>query len=265
MKTKKSILYLCLLSWIIPYNGVAQFTYFDVGITQAKVLIMGKSLKDTQTKILSTEFHVGGLWRFARNFGVGLDAGIPMTQKSKVDYRDAYYRNNFVLGNLEERYKPQKFDYSFEQSARLALIGRIYFGVNYNWFLDARLSTVKLKSNFEMERIAQEAENPGSNYSYRPAIVAVSIHEKHDQLLIVPGFAIGFQPHLGKRFFMNFNVGFDFYTFKENNFSHAIPWSAYYSLYGVYESVIERVITFTSPPAETKMSLSASVKFGMFF
>lgn len=265
MKIKNSIIYLLLLIWLNPFNASAQFTYYDVGVTQAKVLIIGKSLHDTQTKILATELHVGGLWRFARNFGVGLDLGIPMIQKSKFSYRDDYYRDNFRLGNLEERYKPQEFDYTFKQSPRLALIGRIYFGIRSNWFLDARLSASKIKSKLDVERIAQVEVNPGNLSYYRPALEALSIHEKQDDFFIIPGFALGFQPHIGERFFMNFNLGFDFYTFKESKFSYDIPWSVYYSSNGVTESVVERVLTVASPPAETKLSISASIRFGMFF
>lgn len=265
MKFKSFVFYFYFLLFFIPLSSSAQFTYVDLGITQSKILMAGKSLYSKQTRVHVTEFNLGGLVRFRRHLGIGLDLGIPIAQKSAYSFRGGRYEDNLSTGIVEDRYKPQEFEYTIRQSAKLKLIGRVYFGVKSNWFLDLRVSALKLKSNLVLERAAQEEFNNGNFSYFRPALEAVSIHEKQDDLFIIPGLAIGFQPHLGERFFMNFNLGFDFYTFKGDGFSYSVPWETYYSNQQGVESLIERVATITSPPAATKLSLSGNIRFGMFF
>ncbi len=252
----------------IPMSGIAQFTYFDFGVSQSNLTLNANRMVSVKqvTALNTTKFHLGGLWRFNKYVGVGLDVGIPIIQKSKytLKFSDAgspnsSVYNNFFNSTTEYRFMPQKMDYTFKQSIQFGLVGRVYVGGETNLFVDLRISSLKLKESFVFERIAHAEVNTNSSVDSRPALKAENIHEEHEQFLIIPGFAIGWQPHLNDRFFINFNLAYDFYMLKDESFSHWVPYS-----YRVYQSTTYNV-RLASQLDGTKLAVTGTVRFGMFF
>ncbi len=268
MKLKNYIFYLILIICSTPISGITQFTYFGFGLSQSNLTVNANRMTSVKqaTALNTTQFHLGGLWRFNKFAGVGLDVGIPIFQKSKyaMKFFDGESPHSTNYGwyfdeSTEYRYMPQQMDYTFKQSAQLKLIGRVFVGGSANVFVDLGVSALKFHERFVFERMAHKVINSNSASNYRPAVKAESIHEKHEQFLIVPGFAIGWQPHIKDRFFMNINLAYDFYMFKEENFSHWVPY-----LYRSYQNTTYNV-RLASQLTKTKLAVTASVRFGMFF
>ncbi len=270
MKAKTTILYLILTTCLISFNGNAQFTYFDGGLSQSNLTLNAdrKTSVKQVTALNTTQFHLGGLWRFNKYFGIGLDVGVPIIQKSKYTlkfseagspYSSNY--NNYFTNTTEARYQPQKFDYTFKQSIQFGIVGRVFVGGATNLFLDLRISSLKLKERFVFIRVAHEEINAYYNVDYRPALAAENIHENHQQFLIIPGIAIGWQPHLNDRFFMNFNLAYDFYLLKDESFSHWVPY-----LYRASSQVSTSYhVRLASQLTANKLAVSGTLRFGMFF
>lgn len=271
MKIEKSIYYLCVLLWLIPNSVIAQFTYIDVGFSQSNLTLNADRKNSVRqvTTLNTTQFHIGGLWRFNRFFGVAIDAGIPIAQKSKFTLKFAEATSptisvsgNYFDNSTEFRYKPYSFDYTFKQSIQIGFIGRAFFGAT-NAFIDVRISTLKLKENFVFQRMQHQAINTGYSSEYRPFVKAENINEKHEKLVIIPGFAVGWQPNLGERFFMNFNLAYDFYMLNKSSFSHIVPYRYSYNSSG--SSYAEYYVKLESQVTKTKLAITGSVRFGMFF
>jgi hypothetical protein len=268
MINKKPIVIISLLSCLISFSSSAQFKYVNVGITQSRMKIYGENFSRFNSKINVTEFHVGGLWRFNRVIGAGLDFGIPMFQKSTHTFRNSETTNKYANGEdeffyeyTETRYKPQLFDYTFKQSMKIGLIGRIYVGGTSNVFFDIKVSSLKIKEDFDFERLAKPAITSGTTDNNRPALKAVNIHENHEYAMIVPGIAFGWQPHIGKQFFMDFNIACDFYKFKSSSFSYEIP----YNYFSGWETSYEDNVTIKGQLVDNKRAFTANVRFGMYF
>lgn len=263
----KSFYTVFILFILLPGSSIAQFMYLDVGLSQSKLKLNKIGVFGKQTKLNTTGLQVGGLWRFNRFLGVGIDVGIPIAQKStftfygsKTDpFSPAF--SDFNKGYSSSRYWVYDLDYSLKQSVKLGLVGRVFFAGTSNLFVDLKFSTLKIKESLILNRMAKAAIVDYNYYDEsRPAVEGLAINEKKEELSIIPGFAIGWQPHLGERFFMNMNLGFDFYIFKKNpSFSYVIPYD--------YDSYQKREyhVNIASQAVGTKLVFSGNLRFGMFF
>ena len=253
----------------IPVNLFAQFTYVDMGISYSRMKLVGGGIFEfeEQTTLSIAEFHVGGLWRFKRFVGVGLDLGVPFLQNNNVDFRNAKTSNSYnhfqglTMESFDSRYQFSTVDYSIKQSLRLGLLARIFFAGRANLFVDLKASGVKMKENFKVTR-SGAPEIPGGLYDYnvRPELIPVSINQRNEEMRIVPGVALGLQPHINKKFFLTINFGLDFYNFNnKKDFSHKIAYE--------YDANAkqENFVIITSPLTYNKRAFSGNVRFGMFF
>lgn len=272
MRIEKYIYILCASACLISFSSTAQFTYFDVGISQSSVVFSGKRtlLFGEFTKLNTTQIHAGGLWRFNRFFGVGLDVGIPLAHQSKYTLKYATaafpsYKNNgdYFTNYTQDRYKPEKFDYTFKQSAQFGFVGRIFVGGVSNFFVDVKVTGLKLKENFVFQRAAKAEIYSQYNDESRPALKAENIRENNDHLIIIPGLAIGWQPHLGERFFINFNLAYDFYIMGEERFSYWVPYSTETDYSANYTATYS--VKLASQLTGNKLAITGTVRFGMFF
>lgn len=239
-----------------------------MGVTQSRMKIYGQNFSKFNSKINVTEFHVGGLWRFNRVIGTGLDIGIPMLQKSTYTLRNSYSTNpaaneldEFFTTYTQERYQPQTFDYTFKQSLKVGIIARVFIGGTSNVFADLKLTYVKLQEDFDFVRAGVAGFDDGNPNSFRPEIKQLDIHENHQHSKFVPGLAIGWQPHVSDRFYLNFNIACDFYKFNRKSFSYVIP----YNFYGDFEKKVEDKVTITGQLVNNKRAFTANVRFGMYF
>ena len=103
MKNTSFFPLLFLIVFLIPSSGFSQFTYFDFGLSRSNLLITGKRglFGDSKTQLKTTQFQVGGLWRFNRFFGVGLNVGLPLSQKSNYTLRFSDGASPYNGGNNE--------------------------------------------------------------------------------------------------------------------------------------------------------------------
>lgn len=270
MTNKNSIFIIYLASCLISFSSSAQFTYLDAGLSFSNVTLNAnrKVSALAQVTALNTgKLHFGAMQRFNQYFAAGIDVGLPIAQKSKFTLKFAEAGNPYsgvstvyFDEDTEERYKPQKFDYNFRQSIQIGFIARAFLNGNTNLFLDLRISALKLKEEFVFQRIARPSVNTGYSYEYRPPIAAVNIQENHQKLLIIPGFALGWQPHIDDRFFINFNLAFDFYSMKDESFSYWVPYLTRSNSQGSTTYSVRLASQLTN----TKLAKTATIRFGMF-
>lgn len=259
-----------MASCLLSFSGSAQFTYLDAGLSFSNVTLNAnrKVSALAQVTALNTgKLHFGAMQRFNQYFAAGIDVGLPIAQKSKFTLKFAEAENPYsgvstVYFNedVEERYKPNKFDYNFRQSIQIGFIARAFLNGNTNLFLDLRISALKLKEEFVFQRIARPSVNTGYSHEYRPPIAAVNIQENHQKLLIIPGFALGWQPHIDDRFFINFNLAFDFYSMKDESFSYWVPYLTRSNSQGSTTYSVRLASQLTN----TKLAKTATIRFGMF-
>ena len=185
-----------------------------------------------------TNIHVNALWRFKRHFGIGATASLPLRQGGKFDIQ-AEDHNTLNENTFQQLGIP--LDYFFDESAKVSVNGRIYGGIKGNFYLDGRISMFSFRENLTLNT-SQELE-------------------KNTFKQVAPGFSIGMQPHLNRNLFMNLNMSFDFYQFKDTGFKNGSGVNS--DAYGV--SMYSDIVYFKSQMPEKKMAFSANIGFGYFF
>jgi hypothetical protein len=182
---------------ILPVTLQAQFTYLDVSLGNRFTTISKTDNDSYKTQHYQTNVQINGLWRFKRHFGAGITASIPVYEGGKYAIQTTG-ANIIVFGNYAIR--NTLFKYYFTESTKVALNGRIYGGIKGNFYLDGRISIFSMTENVSFT-------NLGSNYG-----------ETNKFSQFAPGFSIGMNPHFGKNLYMNLNLSWDFYKYKDIGF-----------------------------------------------
>lgn len=211
MKTKNYIIYLILLVCLSPFSSSAQFTYIDLTVGNRFMTLAPQKEDNYRTRYNQTNIQVNGVWRIKRNLGVGMTASIPVRQGGKAYITTA---DNDIF-NAEAFFSPTQFDYHFQESAKVAFNGRLYGGIRGSFYLDARVSIFTFSEHLMIN------VNSGGAYS------SLSTKEINKYKQVAPGFSVGMNPHLSKNVYMNLNMSWDFYKFKDAAFSKAGPTETY--------------------------------------
>lgn len=182
---------------ILPVSLQAQFTYVDASLGNRFATISENVYK---TQYYQTNVHVNGLWRFSRHFGVGMTVSMPIYEGGRYSIQTTTSDKRIVRSDRVIR--GAAFKYYFTESTKFAFNGRIYGGVKGSFYLDGRISIFSMSENLSFN-------NVGNTYGEI---------KKFSQL--APGFSIGMNPHLGKNLYMNLNLSWDFYKFKDVGFSN---------------------------------------------
>ena len=242
MHQKITIRFLIFLFLMMPIIGLSQFTYIDVSVGNRFMTIAETKDMNTRSRYNQTNIQVNGLWRFMRNFGVGVSASIPVRQGGKyyINTVDASFFHAGFFNSVSD------FDYHFEESAKVAFNGRLYGGTKGNFYVDARMSIFTFREVLKIDI---------SSYEY---VFPVKVSERNEFRQFAPGFSVGMNPHLSKNIFMNLNVGFDFYRFENVGFKKA-GISETYTIQS-YHSV-----NFKSQLPDKRYAFSANIGLGYFF
>lgn len=240
----------------------SQFTYLEVGVNNTNVLYESPSRLNSNTHYHNFSLRVNAISRFIRNFGIGGEINIPLVQGNGFDFTGSYSPTGGTFLDFEDpvnnnRYVPQEFDYSFKNSVSGALFGRIYLSTILNPYIDVKLSFVSTTERFIFKRDEIPAVLIYGNYY--PKIQANDIDYQMKHKLLVPGFAFGIQPHVSKKLFIDFSLGVDLYTFKNDPFSYEViyDWDAH--------NGSAKTVLLESKARSTKAGVLINLGMGYFF
>ncbi len=233
--------YIIIVAFLsLPCALFSQFTYLDVSIGN-KFMKISNRKEGYGNRYNQTNIHVNGLWRFRRHLGVGMTASIPVRQGGKFNI---LIDKGFTLNQYDMNNSSRQWNYFFTESSKFSLNGRIYGGIKGNFYIDGRISFFSFTENLTI--------NTNS----------LNVLEKNTFNQMAPGFSIGMQPHLGKKVFMNLNLSWDFYRFKDIGFKNgngATP--------EIYDALISNstIVSFKSQFPDKKAAFSANIGLGYFF
>lgn len=237
MNLQKKQLVILLSFLIFPVVIFSQFTYLDISVGN-KFMKISKQKHSYTNRYNQTNIHVNGLWRFTRQFGIGATASIPIRQGGKYNIQA---EDHNTISKIDMEHYGIPLDYFFRESAKFSINGRIYAGIKRNFYVDGRISMFSFTENLTVN--------------------AKSL-EKNTFKQVAPGFSIGMQPHLSEKLFMNLNMSFDFYKFKDIGFKNGNKLNNP-DTYGI--PVYTNMVYFKSQVPEKKMAFSANLGFGYFF
>ncbi len=240
MNLHKSQLIVLLAVLFLPAVSFSQFTYLDISLGN-KFMKMSEGKSYRANKYNQTNLQLNGLWRFRRHFGVGASASIPIRHGGKFNLStsNGSYINKYSQGSSSVTY-----DYFYKESARFAINGRIYGGIKANFYFDGRISFFTYR-----EYLTYIKPAPGKTL------------EENSFKQIAPGFSVGMQPHLGRNLYLNFNLSWDFYSFKNVGFKNGLVDNP--DTYPVVE--YSNVIYFKSEMPAKTTAFSFNFGLGYFF
>lgn len=241
-------------------NG--QFTYLEAGLNNTNVLYESPSRMNSNTHYHGLSFRISAVSRFIRNVGVGGELNVPLAQSNGFSFTGSDTQNDDIFLGFEDavnnnRYVPQEIDYSFKNVISGSLFGRIYLSTILNPYVDVKISFVSVKERFIFKRAEIPAAIVYGNYI--PKIPASDIEYEMKHKLFVPGFAIGLQPHVSEKLFINFNFGMDFYSFKGGGFSYPLVFD-----YDGFKSS-PKIVNLESKASNTKAAILINLGVGYFF
>ena len=223
-------------------NSKAQYSYtgVDIGYTFTKFK-KGNSygtegIVNHQVKSIFNLMH-----RPVRNFAVGLSIGVPVYEKFRWTFSNsetnARYSsfddpdNTFSYGE----YTPSQYNYDIHLGVSKTLVGRLYFDVETNFYLDVRYNFMTIEESFTFVRYGNYATRHKYNAEHKAK---------------GPGFSVGYTPRLGDNFFFNYQFAMDFYktSLRRPSFSYDITYN-----YDTFDNVEEKV-TIESPIEEKEIS-----------
>jgi hypothetical protein len=227
----------------LPASLFAQFTYLDVTLGNSFMNVYKSENKSFKSKYIQTNLQVNGLWRFKRNFGIGVTASVPIREGGR------FYLLTDPINGLEKYDKDAKnidLNYYFSESLKIAFNGRIYFGVKNNYYVDGRISMFSTTENLSFNMF-------GNTYI-----------EKNKFNQLAPGFSVGLTPHIGENMYMNLNLAWDFYTYKDHGFKNGNSGNPNeYVIPSASSS--SSVIKFRSPVSGKALAFSFNVGLGYKF
>lgn len=247
------------------YNSYGQFTYIEAGLNNTNIAYK----KSVPSNSYKTHYHgfsirINAISRIVRNFGVGGELNVPLAQGNSFNFRGAKTISGSSFSSFDDvvnnnRYVPQKFDYSFKNSISASLFVRIYLSTDLNPYVDIKISYLSITERFILKRDELPATEVYGNYI--PNLPAVDIEYEKTHNLFTPGFAIGLQPHLSDKLFINFNIGFDIYNFGHENNGFSYPVVYDYD----YFNDIPKVVVLESKATNTRAGLLINLGMGYFF
>jgi len=233
-----------ILCFVFIFVGIStttygQFTYLEGGFG-LNTYKSNKSILITSTpyvKYTNLDLHLAANFRIVRFFGIGVQVGIPVYQKSKFDFNRSErvdYYHNIIHGvsfpgfeYVDAKFKPKEYNYELKQSASVAISGRFYVDKFINSYIDVRLSIFNLSENFTFVRDSIQggvAYDNGGQPIWMIGEPAWNVHDKINRLQIIPGFSIGASPRIWKNLFVNINVGLNIFLMKKASFDYYIPY-----------------------------------------
>lgn len=237
----RNIIIITISIVLSPISLYSQFTYIDVSLGNKIMKVSNQKVGRYINNYVQTNIHVNGLWRFKRHLGIGITASIPIRNGGK-------YMIITESGSKVNKYdintSKYSWDYFYTESAKVAFNGRLYAGTKANFYVDGRISIFSFTEHLTLERATIEEL------------------EKNVFKQVIPGFSVGLQPSLSKNIFLNINLSWDFYKFKDVGFKNGSGPSSdtYYTPYSQYE-----MLAFKSQIPEKKLGFSANVGVGYFF
>lgn len=253
------IRFLIIIFIFLGSHSYSQFTYVELGFNNTNVLYGNTSSSGSRTDYHNFSLRVSAITRFIRNFGIGAELNIPLVQGNSFSFYKAYTPDGSYFSNSDftgGTYSAQEYDYSFRNSISGSLFGRIYLSTVLNPYIDVKMSYLNMTEKFIFQR---EEIEPYYNYDWVYGTDAVNINYEKKHQLIIPGVAIGLQPHLSKHLFMNVSFGMDFYTFKDKGFAYPIVhnWST------VHDK--NEIVIIESKARNTKAGILINLGVGYFF
>lgn len=215
MKLLQRYYIVCLLTvtvFALPKELVSQFTYLEAGLGNTNVVNSSRSQPDLYYHNISV--RLSGLVRFKKHIGVGGELNVPVLHHNR-SYSAGGIERYFKRHASPYQYLPQDIDYTFRNTISGSLFARFFADSKVNLYGEVRFTVVQMKERFVFNRDYVAPYESWSGESY-PEVDAVYIDETLKHMLFAPGLAIGAQPRLGKKFFINFKVGVDFYFFNDN-------------------------------------------------
>ncbi len=242
MNFRESHLIVLLATLFLPAVLFSQFTYLDISLGNKLMNIHKSKNNSYKTKHSQTDIQINGLWRFKRHFGVGASVSVPVRKSGNFNLQTS---DGDFLNKYNQAQSPVEYDYYFKESAKFAVNGRIYAGIKANLYFDGRISFFNFKEYLILERP-----------------LPVEVLEENSFKQIAPGFSVGMRPHVGRKLFLNFNLAFDFYTFKDTGFKNGLV----NGVVGEYPTVkYSEVHYFKSQMPDKKTAVSFNFGLGYFF
>ncbi|MDD2982135.1 MAG: hypothetical protein PHQ74_01990 [Crocinitomicaceae bacterium] len=240
MNHRANLLIALIALFFLPTSLHAQFTYVDVTLGNSFMNVYKSGSK--KSKYDQTNLQINGLWRFRRNFGVGITASVPIREGGRY-----YLLTNQSSGLTKHSYDLKGLDlkYYFSESMKIAFNGRIYFGVKNNYYVDGRISMFSTTENLSFIM-------GGKTYTE---------NNKFNQL--APGFSVGLNPHIGENMYFNLNLAWDFYKYKNHGFKNGnsgIP-----EAYILPNGSFSELMAFKSPVSDKALSFSFNIGLGYRF
>ena len=202
---------------IFSTSSLAQYTYIEAGINNTNINYANTGHSGGRTDYRNICFRLNIVTRLIRNFGIGAELNVPFFEKNSYSFHDAHEPDGSYFWGFDynERYTPQKMDYTFQNAASGAIFGRFYLSTIINPYIDVKLSFSKITEEFTFQRAYLPAIY--DYYDSEDEIPAVNINKVVVHKMVVPSIAFGLQPHIGKHAFINFNFGLDIYNFGKNS------------------------------------------------
>jgi hypothetical protein len=241
LRVNRIIAFLAL--FLLPASLNAQFTYLDVTLGNSFMNVYKSENKSLKSKYDQTNLQINGLMRLRRNLGVGITVSVPIREGGR------YYLltdQSSGLSKYSSESKNIDLKYYFKESVKIAFNGRIYFGVKNNYYVDGRISMFSTTENLSFNMF-------GDTYT-----------EKNKFSQLAPGFSVGLTPHIGENMYMNLNLAWDFYKYKDHGFKNGNSGSPdVYTIPKAYYS--SDLIRFKSPVSDKALSFSFNVGLGYRF
>jgi len=213
------------------HNGLAQFTYFNVGMEYGFMPIETNKVYTSQLSILHQyKVNAGAMHRPIRNLGIGVNVSVPLAQTNNFSFADS----RAVGGNFrgwewstfgsEARYKPNSINHQLRQNVALSVFGRIYFARELLLFVDLKYTYSAMDELFELRRSAKPAEFYSNGDLRYPAVQGLNISHEERRSLSMPGAAVGYSLPLGDYLIFDVQIGADLLFFGSGGFQYPVTF-----------------------------------------